>query len=357
MPIQNLNPNEVYQLSVSGSTIATNRDSIPFLADVRDNTEGFIYAPSTQQAYNIPALKNVIDVDVRELVSNDETDDNDLVPRPLYNDALEALAIANETIDIQTTVIDNQSQEIANLRGEVDRLNGELDNSNLLRLVADTNADNLRQQLSLMSENIANSLQRSVLEGTQRASADARLSGIKAENESLKTKVISLQTEVDTLKSLAEGKDAQVLAGAKSSKELTVRVVQKGIDTAEDLFMDSIALNFTGKKSDPEKGPEPGAGKWVNGPAIELYNPTAETQRISFNATTVSGGWLRIPSALSLAPNETKRVSVTALKDVVVRLRPENRAQGARNYRGTLDIKSNTTTISLSVRLYKHKTR
>jgi hypothetical protein len=355
MAIQNLDSNQIYELSVSGSSIATNRTSVPFIANVRNDKEGFIYAPSTEQGYNIPALKNVLDVNITELIPIDETGANDLVPRPIYDDALEALATANNTISIQTNIISTQQQTISTLETEVESLKSEVDNQSLLRVVSEANSDNLRQQIALMSENIQNSLQRASIEGIQRASAEAKESGVKSENEALKQKVISLQTQIDLLNATSQGKDAQIAAGALSSKELTARVLQKSKPENTDLYLDSIAYNYG---SDKEKGPEPNAGKWFNGPDIELYNPTAETQKISFSVATVQGGWLKAPASLTLAPNETKKVSVVAIKNKIVPLRPFRRSgQGARTYRGTLDIKTNTTTLSLSVSMYKHKKR
>jgi hypothetical protein len=357
MAVQDLDPTISNNIAASGSTIQS-RDTIPFTATATDPGSGFIYAPSVKRDYYIPELKKALDTEVSELIPADEELVLDLVPRPIYEDALEALAIAEQTIDIQAQTIAELESQISELQSQIETLSSDLDNEKLLRVVAEANADNLRQQLVLINDSAQSALQRSILEGVQRAAAEAEAAGLLAEVEALKTRVIGLQSEIDTLNKLLQGKDAQIAAGASVTNTFTARPIDVNDPTAPPIYMDSIAYNYG---SDPQNTGE--GGRWVNGKRIELYNPTtvAVTVNITYSLGTSPPWFNVIPTSVTLQPGALPTViELFGDNNKVVSLAPNNRIDKARKYVGNLtltDAAVSTNVIKLATTLYKHTSR
>lgn len=352
MAISNLDFEQKENLAQSGSNVATDRNNIAFEAARKNPNTGFIYAPSKTQDYNIPALQKAIDTEITELIPVSEEEELNLVPRPLYEDALEALATAEETIEIQADTIATLEGRVSELEAQVEELSADLDNEQLLRVISEANSENLREQLALVNETSQTSLQRSILEGIQRAASDSKATGLEAEVNALKQEVISLEQEKDRFEKSLVGKEAQIEAGAKTNTDITVNVLEKQNDQSEDLTLDSIKVNA---------GDDGGRdGIWINGPSIEIYNFTAVKQTIKFDvsgATTPEGVWIKRIPDLSLNPNEKRVIKVATEGSVILSTRPRTRAQGAQSYRGKIIVSSNTGKVTLSTRLYKHKKR
>lgn len=354
MALQNLDPNIASNLAASGSQIATTRLTIPFEATIKDPSSGFVYSPQTQQSYDASAIKQAIDTNVGELVPATEEQALDLVPRPLYEDALEALAVAEEVIQTQSQTITELEGKISELQAQIEALSSDLDNEKLLRVVAEANADNLRQQLQLINESAQVALQRSVLEGIQRSSAEAKSEGLKAEVAALKEKATTLQSQIDSLNNLLAGKDAQIQAGAESTPEITVRVISKPATADNDIVFDASI-------TDANAG---AGGFWINGPDVEVMNvdPNGADQVIKVDISQcVADGqiWVLPPSqtpfTLKVQEKATFRLvpNYNAIKNVYPRTRF---LTSARSYAGgKITVAGNTTSLSLSARLYKHK--
>jgi hypothetical protein len=354
MALQNIDPNIVTSLAASGSEIATTRSTIPFEATVKDDSTGFIYSPQTQQSYDPNTLTKAIDTKLSEIVAPGEEQNLDLVPRPLYEDALEALAIAEETIQTQSQTISELESKISELQSKIETLSSDLDNEKLLRVVAEANADNLRQQLQLINESAQVALQRSILEGIQRSSAEAKTEGLKAEVAALKEKATQLQSQIDGLNNLLNGKNAQIAAGAESTPEITVRVISKPAMADND-------ISFDASITDANAG---GGGFWVNGPDVEVMNvdPTGNAQTINVDVTQcIADGqvWVFRPTGLPVTLQVQEKATFklvpdyNAIKNVYPRTRTFTTATSYAG--GKITVSANTTSLSLSARLYKHK--
>ena len=365
MAIQTLDASIVTALAASGSDIATKRETIPFEAIAKDSGSGFIFTPSTSPAYDPSALKKAINTDLGEMSVPEEEQVLDLVPRPLYEDALEALATAEQIIETQSVTIADLEIKVSELQSQIETLSSDLDNERLQRVVAEANADNFRQQLQLINESAQVALQRSILEGIERTSCEAISEGLRAEVAALKEKTITLQQQIDSLNNLIAGRDAQIQAGAEFNGEITVRVVSKPETGDSDLsFITSV--NRASWNS----------GTWINGPVIEIGNYSTVDQTINIDMTEnkAKGGlpWLLPPTTNGVAVNN---IVIKSQERIFVKFAPDYASirnimptkipnasvfgvpilsnQTATTSAGKITINSNTTSFSLSTKFRK----
>lgn len=351
MAIQNLDPSIVTELAASGSLIAAARETIPFEATIKDPESGFIFSPQTTQVYDTSALKKAIDTGITEMSSPEQEVELDLVPRPLYEDALEALATAEQVIETQSATIADLEAKISELESQIETLASDLDNERLLRVVAEANADNFRQQLQLINESSQVALQRSILEGIQRSSAEATKESLRAEVEALKEKAITLQQTIDSLNAIINGKDAQLAAGAEAGINVTVRVISKPAPADEDLVLD-VSIDDCNA----------GTGAfWINGPQIEIYNSSTTDQTISFDTSQcIADGqvWVQPVTGLTIPSQATATFSFSPSYPALSRVYPRTKfLTSARSYTGKIKVfANNIEQIALSTRVYKHKT-
>lgn len=337
----------IAKVQLSGSLIAKDRDANVFQADTNKVDEGFIFAPQKKEIYNTDELKKSVDIEVVELIPESPETELDLVPRPIYEEALEALADAIQTIEVQAETISTLENRIIELESEVDNLKEEVDNEKLLRVLAEENAENLREELLVISSDVQSSLQRSILDGIEKSSYEAKNEGLTAQVEALKDEVATQQSEIDSLNSRLLAKEAQIEAGAKAGSDITVRVINKAEDNGTDLIFRARA------KSN-------GTGDWINGPALELYNFTSEPVTVSISlegGAFDKGDWIGNLSSQTLAANQRKTITLTTIKDTVDKYTPNAGFgfTGDREYSGTLDFTTTNGKVALSIALQKQR--
>lgn len=322
-------------LQISGSLVARDRENVYFEATPDQDKSGFVYAPSKKRIYNVDELKKTLDVRVFELIPTSPELDLDLVPRPLYNEVTRSLELANETIASQSIQISQLESEIASLTAISAALDIELDSERLLRITAESNAETLRTQFSILTDSLQTNIQRMTLEGIENAS-------LKARNEGQNATIESLKKQVDSLTQQLNGKNARLAEGAKAGADITVRVISKGDQRYND-------LTFRGRAKDD------GNGKWINGPEVELYNFSLEVQNVTISQKNVD--FISGPFSVSIPPQEKRTISFTTNKGKVDRYAPSAGFgfTGDKEYTGTLEFKTNKGTVSLSAAVQKQR--
>ena len=325
-------------LQNSGSLAAKNRPNTYFQTNIEDEKGGFVYAPSKKRIYNTDELKKTIDVNVVELIPDRLETELDLVPRVLYNEATRSLEIANETIASQSIVIGGLESQVSELTALSASLDVQLDNERLLRVTAESNAEQLRKQFVLVNDTMQTSLQRSVNEGIEKT-------GLQARNEGQNATIQSLTKQVDSLTQQINGKNARLAEGAKAGADITARVVEKSDPGKKDIELKNNIDNL--------------AGKWINGPTVELFNTTLEEQTVTISMKNTPA-WINGPSIVNLKPQE--KVEVTLQLDInrIRALEPVPRtflgiAGGgqATEYTGTLVFKTKNGEVSFSANMNK----
>jgi len=213
----------------------------------------------------------------------------------------------------------------------------QLDNERLLRVTAESNSEQLRKQFALVNDTLQTSLQRSVLEGIDRTALQAR-------NEGQGATVQSLSKQVDSLTQQLNGKNARLAEGAKAGADITARVVEKSDPLKKDIEL----KNNVGNE----------AGKWINGPTVELFNTTLEDQTVTISMKNTEA-WISGPSIVNLKPQE--KVEVTLQLDInkINGLEPTPRkflffgGGSAKEYTGTLVFKTKNGEVSFSANMNK----
>jgi hypothetical protein len=331
-------------LQNSGSLAVRDRNSVFIEATAKEDETGYVYAPSKKRVYNTDELKKAIDVNVFELIPNSPETNLDLVPRPLYNEATRSLELARGTITTQSLEISALQSQVSELTAISAALDIELDGERLLRVTAESSADTLRTQFSLLTDTMQSNTQRMTLEGIENSSLRARNEGQNAQIESFKKQIDSLTEQLN-------GKNARIAEGAKSGADITARIIEKENVAATDIFYDSIVS-------------ENGGGKWVNGPTIELFNFSVDVQNVRVSQQVDDNvNWLSFPSTITLQPQEKVTFTLGTNRNIINDAGPTERFLGifgggsARQYKGTLAFASTNGTISFSTTLDKHRTR
>jgi hypothetical protein len=327
-------------LQNSGSLAAKNRPNTYFQTNIEDEKGGFVYAPSKKRIYNTDELKKTIDVNVVELIPDRLETELDLVPRILYNEATRSLELANETIASQSIVIGGLESQVSELTALSASLDVQLDNERLLRVTAESNAEQLRKQFVLVNDTMQTSLQRSVNEGIEKT-------GLQARNEGQSATIQSLNKQVDSLTQQLNGKNARLAEGAKAGADFTIRVIEKSDPAQKDLFFDVK----TGE----------GTGRWNNGPTVELFNTTLEPITVDIKIKGTQA-WIGGPSIVNIEPQQKVEVTMQPDFGVINGLDPRPRTVlglfgggSATNYTGTVSFKTKNGEVSLSCNLYKHR--
>lgn len=322
-------------LQMSGSLIARDRENVYFEASLDEDKAGFVYAPSKKRVYNTDELKKAIDVNVFELIPSSPELELDLVPRPVYNEATYSLQLARITIASQSLQISQLETEVARLVAVSASLDLELDSERLLRVTAEANAETLRTQFAIITDQLQTNIQRMTLEGIENAS-------LKARNEGQNATIESLKKQVDSLTDQLNGKNARLAEGAKSGADITVRVINKGDQRYND-------LTFRGRAKDD------GRGSWINGPEVEIYNFTLEAQNVTITEKNTS--FLSGPFSVIIQPQEKKTISFTTNAKKVDDFAPSAGfgGKGDKEYTGTLEFKTTNGTVSLSTSVQKQR--
>jgi len=322
-------------LQISGSLIARDRENVYFEASLDDDKSGFVYAPSKKRVYNTDELKKTIDVNVFELIPSSPELELDLVPRPVYNEATYSLELARKTIASQSLQISQLETEVARLITVSASLDLELDSERLLRVTAEANAETLRTQFAIITDQLQNNIQRMTLDGIENVS-------LKARNEGQNATIESLKKQVDSLTQQLIGKNARLAEGAKAGADITVRVINKGEQRYND-------LTYRARAKDD------GRGKWINGPEVEIYNFTLETQNIQIIEKNIS--FINGPFSVTIQPQEKKTISFEPNAGKVDNFKPSAGFgfSSDKEYTGTLEFKSTNGTVSISTAVQKQR--
>ncbi len=322
-------------LQNSGSLVARDRNSVYFEATLDEDKTGFVYAPSKKRVYNTDELRKAIDVNVFELIPTSPELELDLVPRPVYNEVTRSLELARLTIESQSLQISDLEREVADLTAISASLDVELDSERLLRVTAEANAENLRTQFAIITDQLQTNIQRMTLDGIEN-------SALKARNEGQNATIESLKKQVDSLTEQLNGKNARIAEGAKAGADITVRVINKGDQRYND-------LTYRARAKDD------GNGSWINGPEVEIFNFSLDVQNVSISQKGVD--FLNGPFSVSVQPQEKKTISFTHNAGKVDGYAPSAGFgfTGDKEYTGTLEFKSSKGTVSLSLAVQKQR--
>jgi hypothetical protein len=315
-------------------------------------TDGVVSGKLTKTKYNPEELVKSVDTNIFELIPPPIPPEPDVVPRPIYNEAL--VVIADLTLEVErlNVTASNLQALVEDLRITTQSLRVELDSKDLV--VASVENQNQQSVLQVQSTivDLQTSIQKATSEAIQRASLFAR-------NQTLSEQVLSLTERL-------EGKQAETEAGAVASGTLfTVNALPKDQERAavkgrrpQDIYADKVTdrgggfLNTNPNTSLPTK--------IINGKELNFFNASDNPITISFKRLE-KATFLTQPQSFTLQSKERKLVKLTAVTQNPSNFSQYNskKTKDDGEYTGTLEVTGVSTTgvkevVSLSTNLEKY---
>lgn len=308
------NENLVQRILQKGSTALKSRNSIGvnvFSGSVDD--DGIVSGKLTKSKYNENELLKSIDTNIFELLPPEVPPEPDVVPRPIYEEALLRISELETDVENLNLQISDLQSLVNELRIVSQSLRIELDGKDLVvASVENQNQQNLQQTQTTILD-LQNSIQRATSEVIQRTS-------LEAVNQ-------TLQEEVTRLTERLEGKDAKLQEGYEVGQRFAWALGRQN-----ETLVDGIVFNARAK--------DKGDGTFKNGPQIKLNNFTEEPVTVTFSITGAVKDAFRAPGRTTIPPKSEVSVSISTVKDRVKKLTPKNAIGtiGDTLYQGKLTI-------------------
>ena len=307
--------NRVQELITNGSTCIKRGDTgYVFLASNTD--DGEIVSKLVKPKYNEDELKRAVDITIDELITNTPTQRLDLVPRPVYDDALFQIEDLSRTVESQSIEINDLSSRVSELESISASLRVDLDSERLLASTSQNQANTINERYIATVGDFQNALQKATLEAIQRVSLEAQVDGLTAQKEALLVQISTLQQQVSTseeqiatLQDQLFGKQAETQKGATESNEgsFTFRVITTTQPENERILV-------RGPSNKDNKGYTQIG--WINGPDITVYNAKLiDITNVQFIKDETGGGnlsWLNLPTTqrIPASSNVTFKLSI-----------------------------------------------
>ena len=348
------NEAQVAKIFVSGSNaLPQTNDSGVRLFKQSDLTDGIISGKLVRPKYNTNELKKSIDTDIFELLPNLGPPKEDMVPRPIYQDALDRIDDLTQDILDRDITIGDLTSKVAELQSIIESLEIEINNEKLKANIANEQRDIANQQIGETTIDLQNAIQNSINEAIARVSLTARVEALLQENESLREQLFGLAAQT------AEG----AISGGDNG--FTVKVNNGDGDAAQ------LSADLWTKTSH-----NAGGGRTMTN-TIEVSNVTTDN-KITNIAFVFDGDpkWFKVKSGASSIEPETSETYECEYDQSVIGgsgtpagkrggISPKRRRIGwkgkGQNYTG-LSLKVNVTfadgstdTVSLSTNLRKNK--
>jgi len=318
-----------------GSTALSSRNSFGinvFSGSVLE--DGVVSGQLTKTKYNSEELVKSIDTNIFELIPAPIPPQPDVVPRPIYNDALSRISELEIDIENLNVEISDLTAIVSELTVTNQSLRIELDAKDLLvASVENQNQQNIQQTQNSIFD-LQNSIQRATSEAIERTSIDAvnqsllsQIDGLFAQIEGLNAQIGGLNTTIsglndriiqtenklsDTQNQLAiqqEIAQEQQAEGAFSNNEITA--------TPDVNDYNNPSITWRGRPRNDFSN-----GKFINGGTITLTNPQDKSVSVSvktsgFDNQPVFG---TIP-AFTIPSKGTYTLKLNALKSKIDKLK------------------------------------
>jgi cell division protein FtsB len=167
--------------------------------------------------YNVNELIKSVDVNVRELIKPLPTPNLDLIPKPLYDEALLQIEDLTQTVATQQIEIDSLNADIIALEDKVRTLEFEIDDNKLQKAFIENQFQQSGLTIIEIRQQIQDSFSKAINENIERGA-------LEAENEGLIAQKNALIKQIDTLNNLLNQQNIQIqrLETQLSAKEQAV---------------------------------------------------------------------------------------------------------------------------------------
>jgi hypothetical protein len=257
------------------------------------NDDGIVSGQLTKTKYNTQELVKSIDTNIFELLPPEIPPTPDVVPRPIYNEAL--ARISELEVDIQTLNIEisDLTGLVSDLRVTTQSLRIELDGKDLLVASVENQNQQTIQQTQSSIFDLQNSIQRATSEAIERTSIEAVNESLLSQIDGLNAQIGSLNNTISDLSDrLVDTQNQLVFAQTVSNEQ--AEGAYGGADTgltANPTITDSgfAPITWRGRPGRGDAyGEKPGniftpAGfsRWINGENIDVFNPGETSVNVS----------------------------------------------------------------------------
>lgn len=291
------------------------------------NDDGIVSGQLTKTKYNTQELVKSIDTNIFELLPPEIPPSPDVVPRPIYNEALTRISELEIDVENLNVEISDLTGLVNDLRTTTQSLRIELDSKDLLvASVENQNQQNIQQTQGSIID-LQNSIQRATSEAIERTS-------IEAVNQSLLSQIDALNAQIGSLNNTISGLNDRIIetenrlvdtqnqlsiqeeisqqqqdAGAFSNNEITA---------APDVTdYNNPSITWRGRPRNDFSD-----GKFINGGSITVRNPQDTQVIVSVNTTGFGGEKVfgTIPS-FTLAPKGTFVLRLSPSKSKIDKLK------------------------------------
>ena len=315
-------------ISKSGSLVVSKTSENSYLFNESNDKDGVVFGKLSNPKYNENDLQKSIDTRIFELIPTEPPPLDDDVPRPVYNEVTQSVIdLTEEVIRLNTIVVD-LTAKVSELEIVSESLRVDVDAQKILVASFENQLNQSNVKISSTVVDLQNSIQRGTAEAIQRVSLTARNQSLKEQN--------------DQYKEILEGKQAKIAEGAKVGMDFSVKTVQKG----EAQYGD---LTYRARAKDD------GNGQWINGPDLEVYNFSREPITVTFEEAGQTLGSFEKIASFTLQAKQTKLLTLKTIPSKIDDFRPSAgfTLLGDTAYKGSLNVKSQKSSVTLSVAIQK----
>ena len=258
------------------------------------NDDGIVSGQLTKTKYNTQELVKSVDTNIFELLPPEIPPTPDVVPRPIYNEAL--ARISELEIDVQNLNIEisDLTSLVSDLRITTQSLRIDLDSKDLLVASVENQNQQSVQQTQGSIIDLQNSIQRATSEAIERTSIEAVNESLLSQIDALNAQIGSLNDTISDLSDrLVDTQNQLVFAQNVSSEQEQGAYGGSDVSlTANPQITDSgfAPITWRGRpgRGDSYSGNR-GFSNWINGQSIEVFNPGESTVSVSVRCTGFNG--------------------------------------------------------------------
>lgn len=188
--------------------------------------------------YNVNELVKSVDVNVRELIKPLPIPNLDLIPKNLYDDALNQIEDLTKTVEQQQQEINNLNSEIVLLEDRIKSLEFDLDDASLQKAFIENQFQQSGLTIIEIRQQIQDSFSKAINENIERGALEAENEGLIAQKNALIKQIDTLNnllnqqnTQIQRLETQLSAKEQAVAAGGLATGELCTLVFDAGDPT------------------------------------------------------------------------------------------------------------------------------
>lgn len=213
-------------LKVSGSSAITKNEYGVTVIDSTNVASSFLFKPLVKTKIDNNELIKAIDTNIKELKPPAPPTPIDYVPKSLYETATNQNKLLLQQVAQLESEKRDLNTEVATLKAQVESINNEKLNVEQSNDALTNQLNTLNQTVADFSKQIQSAVQKSVDESILRAS-------LQSQNVGYKTQIDTLIKQVDSLNSIVDGLQTQLVSAQQTAQANVTTTTTKSTDPLE----------------------------------------------------------------------------------------------------------------------------